>query len=84
VPLKWKLWLGRLFDWDKDGVRVVLFVIVFITSLLAVEMAYAHLTADECDELCRAEVDQYIERHAPTLGTPVPFDPDQFIRDALK
>lgn len=30
--LRFKLWLGRFFGWDKDGLRIVLFVAAMLVA----------------------------------------------------
>ena len=70
MPLKFKLLLGRLFGWDKDLLRIVLFVIIFFAAALSAEWAIGggveRLVWPEeqryCDAGCQTARDQFIER----------------------
>ena len=62
MTLKFLLWLGRITDWDKDAVRVVLFAIAIIASGFMYDFAVrplifpepqGSLTAADRDELTR-------------------------------
>ena len=62
MPLRFMLWLGRITDWDKDAVRIVLFVIAILTSGFMYDWAVrplifpepqGSLSAEEREELTR-------------------------------
>jgi hypothetical protein len=80
VPLKFKIWLGKLFGWDKAGIRAILFLATAFTLILAVEYGYNSLTDDggseSCDQACRdAVLDRYMDDEAP--------DPQRTLDDIL-
>jgi hypothetical protein len=83
VPLKLKLWLGRITDWDKDSVRLLLFILVInlaIFGAIAIDQVRPFGRSDDCNAECKAEVerltDRLIEQHFR--------DPDRVIDDALR
>lgn len=83
MPLKLKLWLGRITDWDKDSVRLLLFILVInlaIFGALAIDQVRPFSRSNDCNAECKAEVerlvDQLVDQHFR--------DPDRVIDDAFR
>jgi hypothetical protein len=72
MPLRVKLWLGRLFDWDKGGVRAVLFLMSAFALILGAECAYNDLVREHdpspdvpCNSACIDDMVEEIIRENP-------------------
>ena len=85
MPLKLKLWLGRITDWDKDSVRLLLFILVInlaIFGVLVIDQMPLLGRSDGCNAECKAEVDllidRAIEQHFPDIDKVI----DDAFRDA--
>lgn len=83
MPLKLKLWLGRITDWDKDAVRLLLLILVInlaIFGAIAINQAWPLGRSNDCNAECKAEferlVDRLVEQHFK--------DPDRIIDDAIR
>ena len=82
MPLKLKLWLGRITDWDKDSVRLLLFILVINLAIFgAIVVDQVPLgRSGSCNAECKAEVDLLIDRAIEQHFR----DPDRVIDDALR
>lgn len=84
MPLKLKLWLGKIFGWDKGGLRAVLVLFAAFVVLLSAEWAWDEWVINdepsssvECNDACIDEIVDEILRTNP------PPNPDRIIVDAL-
>lgn len=83
MPLKLKLWLGRITDWDKDSVRLLLFILVInlaIFGAIAIDQAGLLSRSDDCNAECKAEVERLVDRLVEQHFK----DPDRVIDDAIR
>ena len=82
------LWLGKITDFDRDGVKVILVVaainLVFI-ALILWPTVERQVFGPDCDARCEAEAERILNELFPDgLPTPKPFNPEKAISDALR
>lgn len=83
------LWLGKLTDFDRDGVKVLLVVgainLFFIVGIAYDEWGKEAIFGPDCDSECQAKAEQILNDLFPDgLPTPAPYDVDKAIDDALR
>lgn len=82
MNLRIKLWLGKMFGWDKAGLRAAVILACFWVVVIGGLWAYDNILFPEpaCDAQCEA-VTELLRDLANT--TPEPIDADKLIREML-
>ena len=81
MVLKFKLWLGRITDWDKDAVRVFLAVIAILASGFMYDWAVRPLIFSEPQGSLSAEEREELTR---IIDEREPINPEEMLHDSRK
>lgn len=62
--LSFRLWVGRMTEWDPLAVKALLIFfapIILIVAVAFAQQGYESLTADDCDAACETRNDRLID-----------------------